>query len=1011
MTNHLLIGLGGTGGKILRSLRKQIYQNLRAVDPQGVNLRYLYVDSDEALMETGAPSWKTLGRSVQLPQNSRLPIKGMGLDAVLSDLQRYPGISPWIGDRDTWTDILQAAKGAQIAGGQKRRLGRFLFANRVADFGDAVGTLVNDMTRGGQTEVAFHVCCGLAGGTGSGTVVDVVAQLRAKYGTGADDHPVLVFVYALLPERHPNATWAGPNYHANGYAALRELNALAVGAWRPHDLTGRKLAPGRFQREAERLDIQDPFNVCYLFTDENAAGYRVDVDRTLPDVVASFLYHKVVTAADVGREGLGMLHRQETFQIGKQAAGSEREVPDGPETRTLRFYTFGIKTLAYPEEEILEYLTFSFAEQAALQLRYNHWADGVGYTDEPRRQSFDGYIRNKETQTRWRITDAHLTLSEGILDDERESGRWKPHDADWSSAKAHSVDFVLENVDKKAWLDRLGQLFERRFSEDFRRQGVPTFYSQRDRLRADYVAHIRGTIERELFERWVTADLSMHEIGLMLAALGRELDERLRALQGALVKENEAAETHGELAQATDLAAAHLRVPYVPGTYKRLLAEKAVTLEKRYHARTRATALDFAQRLLVGLRESVSQLRGEVDQATSTLAQAAERFRAETKARLTDAGEGDTGGQTIRFYDPAAVRALSSRLVRDEEVQRTQTARMRERLTELIGEGADPTFTRFNGSADLQALVDAFADQASQNAQAAHDAVRESGDPALLGVSILDKLHERFGASDDALRGYLEELVKQAQTFATLSGGELAKDVPGRTKAFSTFTFILPDTKERPEFGARLERALREAVPAGAADDVDVVTSPVRKNELVILNVVSALPARVLAPVAYLEERYLERLQDGARAALETHLEGDGSGLPDLFQPVAPPHALPYLLLSYQIGVITSRPDAAGRDGLVFEVRDKRGLTTGSVPLGATLPEAADRLTLELGHALREATDAHLISDAYATPAARASVLDGVTQTVRALQSTLPNGQGEAFGAAVGDVEKILRLA
>ena len=44
MANHLVIGLGGTGGSVLRALRKRIYEEFRSNDPKGsANIEYLYV--------------------------------------------------------------------------------------------------------------------------------------------------------------------------------------------------------------------------------------------------------------------------------------------------------------------------------------------------------------------------------------------------------------------------------------------------------------------------------------------------------------------------------------------------------------------------------------------------------------------------------------------------------------------------------------------------------------------------------------------------------------------------------------------------------------------------------------------------------------------------------------------------------------------------------------------------------------------------------------------------------
>ena len=50
MANHLIIGLGGTGGKVLREMRKRVYEEFRSNDPgNGVFLDYVYVDSSYRL--------------------------------------------------------------------------------------------------------------------------------------------------------------------------------------------------------------------------------------------------------------------------------------------------------------------------------------------------------------------------------------------------------------------------------------------------------------------------------------------------------------------------------------------------------------------------------------------------------------------------------------------------------------------------------------------------------------------------------------------------------------------------------------------------------------------------------------------------------------------------------------------------------------------------------------------------------------------------------------------------
>jgi hypothetical protein len=201
--NHLLIGLGGTGGKILRSFRKTLYQEFRDEPVEGVSLGYIYVDSSDEMMGIDDPSWKILGTSVQLNKNSQLLITDANLKARLDNIQNYPGIKPWIGNREQWNDILGSIIGTTL-GGQKRRLGRFLFACKAREFCESVQRQAKTLQVGGSIELTFHICCGLAGGTGSGSLIDVIALIRDNY---PDPKTYRIIVYAMLPDTFPNPGW------------------------------------------------------------------------------------------------------------------------------------------------------------------------------------------------------------------------------------------------------------------------------------------------------------------------------------------------------------------------------------------------------------------------------------------------------------------------------------------------------------------------------------------------------------------------------------------------------------------------------------------------------------------------------------------------------------------------------------------------------------------------------------------------------------------------------------
>lgn len=376
-SNHFIIGLGGTGGKIIRSFRKAIYQEFRGNAVEGVNVAYLYVDSSNEMMAIEDASWKILGTSVQLNKRSQLLIQEANLRARLDNIDNYPGIKPWIGDPEQWRDVLGSIIGVTLRG-QKRRLGRFLFACKADLYKQQVQSLVKDLQEGGMTDITFHVVCGLAGGTGSGSVVDAVSILRDTY---PDYKRYRIILYTLLPETYPNPNWDTGNYHANGFAALLELNALSVGRFQPTDLLGVK----------GRLRVDDAFNGCYVFTNENDNGLTVDVDKQLPNIVADFLYQKIVATRDISWPTLG---RWENAENGDGTP--ERSPGSNNPERSKRFLTFGIKRLAVPEQEIGEYLTYNFARQAALQLRFNTWSDTSGFVDELElRTSTNSYSRKK----------------------------------------------------------------------------------------------------------------------------------------------------------------------------------------------------------------------------------------------------------------------------------------------------------------------------------------------------------------------------------------------------------------------------------------------------------------------------------------------------------------------------------------------------------------------------------------------------------------------------------------
>jgi hypothetical protein len=970
--NHLIIGLGGTGGKIIRALRKNLYQEFHGDKSPDSEIGYLYIDSSSEMMSIDDPSWKTLGTSVQLSKASQLLITDANLSSRLDNLESYPGLKHWLGSTQEWRDILNSIVGATL-GGQKRRLGRFLFACKTDKYREQVQAQVKQLQHNGQTEVTFHIVVGLAGGTGSGSVIDAVAQLRDLY---PDSKRFRILLYALLPDAYPHPNWDTGNYHANGFAALTELNAMSVGAYQPYDVTGIK----------ERLKLNDPFNGCFIFSNENENGLMVDVDRDLPGIVADFLYQKIVAANNINWASLGRMENAENGD------GSPESAPQGrmPE-RSKRFLAFGIKRLAIPEEEIAEYLTYNFARQAALQLRYNHWQEAAGFIEEPRKQDFHEFVQQKETQLRWLLSDDHLTLTLGILPEDVNNKKWKSFTGEWE-AVIPNFKLLVRERESATWLDELTKLCEKRYQEDYRTLGVAGFYRTKLKARKDMAREIRQRIEQELMNEWKVGAKSTWDIARLLIALTESLDERLKACDENIARARNAEEEVQSrvLGNAQKWAEMGLFSKHLLGTPDSLLDAHGVHLQEMYVYRTRAEGWSFAKSLLLEVIAEITDLKGEVDRVSNTLQQALEKFDLGIQARLTDSGSGDFRQHLIRFFDPLLVKNISRQLVIDEAEQKTQTSRVRAALVEKIG--VDAHFAAFNQRVSESIFLDVLETVCEDNARIAHQNLVQNPKERLLGMSIIDKLRDRYGADPQELKSYVSELVSRAGNFVALDALEIQRagsGIPvGVPTAVSIFTAILPKAPEQAEFSASLKAALREA----KAGDVEIIESDGRPHEITLVSITNLFPLRYLKPLKFLEEKYRRRIETGgARARLELHTEGDGHAWPRLFVASSAEikqQALPYVLLAKALGFIhEGKNPATGADEVLLLTKDADGFDNDPVALGSDFLASADSINLENLHSIKSACETLLASSGFVHQDRRNEVQRAVLAQVEAVKA------------------------
>lgn len=230
ITRTLFVGLGGTGVKaILRA--KQCFMDAYGEVPPMV--AFLAVDTDKAIRDASLPTRK--GKDVKFSDNE---ICFCGITGSAIDIYRnQPANFQWLPKRNVNNLKNLKNEGA----GQVRSNGRFLARHNSALISRRVASIVNEICKplpvgskfvydtnrdGVEYPIKVNVVGSVAGGTGSGTMLDILVLIaKTLRGCGRN---YAITPWIVLPEvfRHMAPGVASANVYQNAYGAVRELDYL-----------------------------------------------------------------------------------------------------------------------------------------------------------------------------------------------------------------------------------------------------------------------------------------------------------------------------------------------------------------------------------------------------------------------------------------------------------------------------------------------------------------------------------------------------------------------------------------------------------------------------------------------------------------------------------------------------------------------------------------------------------------------------------------------------------------
>lgn len=888
-SNHILVGLGGTGGKILRAFKMRMYEEFPMQEERNsLPVALMYVDSTtEMIPKDGKPraDFRVMGQDASFTNNEFLNIKAVDVEHILDHIDNFPSVKGIV-------DNVSAVKGAigslGKAAGQKRRAGRLLFAanavgyvNCLRDANARCEEVSNETNR-----LNIHIFAGLAGGTGSGSVVDVVMQSRKAFPNAK------ISVYAMIPEMNlPKSDMDQGRYYPNGYAAMNELNALQTGRWAPHDVTGRgalNLYNDRVKGVADGLTV---------YSNVNENGLTINSLEELPKVVSDYMFARIFFVKEDDQVNSDIIRAYNFENMDEFALEfDETSVPavDGKllAARTKKINSFGIKRVIYPELRVLKHITYTTAERILYQFKYNNWRENQGYVDEEKNKDYRREYMSEANLSEWMLDEDHLTLNKKILEADTDYPAFKEY---WHDK---AIGYAEDAKKSKDPLNELDGILQEFYDRHFREDGVEAFYRSKERVIPEMAREIRHKIESELFEKWKIGDVSAEE----LLKVSKLIQEKMEELRKDL--DTKAAEENKNYKAIDDERAVNVEDKNHLGMFQKLVKSNDMfnnhksILEDLYVSKTMLVALDFAKKLAAKLAIELGKMNTDISAFGQKISDAiAETQKLVAAQRKVNKGLEDMKGAIIEVSEEEAMVEFEEEL-RTDKVDMPNIARnIRE---EILPDGEFYNFGRLTDEISIDAIKDAFDIKLAELVRIKHNEKADS-EKKVLGLNILTQLRQKLKTDDD-IKAFAVKIVNQSGVYLKLDNNQITQAIhnnegnlsPQNPASINKKAILISipspdDNAGLKSFADKLENAFKTSINQSIArTTITVNRNSPRKDELSILTVGYCFPMRAIDWMRTYKQRYEDFLHTGNAAtdagnAILLHSEGDGTQFPSLF--------------------------------------------------------------------------------------------------------------------------------
>ena len=888
--NHILVGLGGTGGKILRAFKMRMFEEFPTQESRSKQpVALLYVDSTDEMMPQDGKAradFRVMGQDASFTQSEFLNIKAVDVEHILDHIGNYPSVKGIVNNVGA---VKSAIGSLGQAAGQKRRAGRLLFAANAVGFVNSLRDAYHrcEVASGSAATCNIHIFAGLSGGTGSGSVVDAVIQARKTFPDAK------ISVYAMIPEMNlPKSDMDQGRYYQNGYAAMNELNALQTGRWFPHDVTGAseaKLYNDRVKGVADGLTV---------YSNVNENGLTVNSLSELPKIVSDYIFARIFYVNEQDQINGDIVRaynfeNMDDFALEYDEAANADTNGQIPVARTKKINSFGIKRVMYPELRVLKHITYTVGESVLYQFKYNNWRENQGFVNEERNRDYRRDYLNEDNLSMWKMDEQHLTLELKILDADSDYPRFDDY---WHDK---AIAYAEEAKKASCPLNELDNILADFYTTHFREDGVEAFYASKERVIQEMAKEIRRNVEKGLFDKWRLGDVSIVELQKVSKLLIERLGEIRIELETKSKEEKDNYEACDEDRMANVDEWSRLGVlQRMVGNGARRYAEHQSILTDYYTAKTRLVALEFAKKLAASVFVQIEKMDADISAFGQKINEAIEETeRLVAAQRKVNKGLEDMKGAIIEVSEDETM----SQFELDVKIDKIDMPSIARQIRDIILPQGD--FTNFGNLANeisVDDIKDAFDVKLSEIVKTKHDE-KAASEKKVLGLNILTQLQQKLKTDDD-IKAFASKIVSQSGMFLKLNNdqcqlhlrnneGNLSPTNPASINKKAILVSIpSPDGNDSlKRFADKLEDAFKNSFNQSTARTTITINrkSP-KKDELSIITVGYCFPMRAIDWMSSYKEKYERFLNTGnpntdAGNAILLHSENDGSHCPSLF--------------------------------------------------------------------------------------------------------------------------------